>query len=246
VLLSLLGLTTFLSGAPPMEVPKDERTEQIPHTIIESREELINYKYETSTTTDSNTPLEVATTPKESQQATTKKTPPPSTNTEIDISKLDIRVGIINKAWEHPTADKLFCEEIDLGEETGPRQIASGLKAYYSVDDLVGRKVLVLANLKARNLVDFSSHGMVLCASSGDQVKFIDPPEGAQVGERVMVDGFVGEPATENQVIKKKILDVVFPFLQTDGNGVATYKGSALMTSAGPCQALELPNAPIA
>jgi len=235
-----------------MEPPKDDRTEQLPHTIIESREELINYKYETSTT-DSNTPMDddagaatTSTTVKEIQQPKTKKTPPPSTSTDIDISKLDIRVGVINKAWEHPTADKLFCEEIDLGEDTGPRQIASGLKAYYSVDDLVGRKVLVLANLKARNLVDFSSHGMVLCASSGDQVKFIDPPEGAQVGERVMVEGFEGEPATENQVIKKKILDAVFPFLQTDGNGVATYKGVALMTSAGPCQASELPNAPIA
>ena len=228
-----------------MQPPKDHRTEQLPHTIIESKEELINYKYE-APTSDSNTLVDDATTVKESQPPKSKKTPPPSTTTDIDISKLDIRVGVINKAWEHPTADKLFCEEIDLGEDTGPRQIASGLKAYYSVDDLVGRKVLVLANLKARNLVDFSSHGMVLCASSGDQVKFIDPPEGAQVGERVMVEGYEGEPATENQVIKKKILDAVFPFLQTDGNGVATYKGVALTTSAGPCQASDLPNAPIA
>jgi methionine--tRNA ligase beta chain len=224
-----------------MEKPKDYRTEQLPHTIIESEEELINYRYKTTTDT-----ANLATTANDDQPMP-KPTPPPSpTTAEVDISKLDIRVGIINKAWEHPQADKLYCEEIDLGEDSGPRQIASGLKAYYSVDELVGRKVLVLANLKARNLVDFASHGMVLCASSGDQVKFIDPPEGAQVGERVMVEGFVGEPATENQVLKKKMLDAIFPFLQTDANGVATYRGVALATSAGPCQALELPNAPIA
>lgn len=245
---TISGLATFLAGEAPFEKPKDFRTEELPQTIIESREELMNYEYNPTTAADGTTDTTTAppSKAKDSQPQKAKKTPPPSADTEIDISKLDIRVGVINKAWEHPKADKLFCEEIDLGEETGPRQIASGLKAYYSVDDLVNRKVLVLANLKARNLVEFPSHGMVLCASSGDQVKFVDPPEGAQIGERVMVDGFVGEPATENQVLKKKILDAVFPFLQTDSNGVATYKGVPLTTSAGPCQASGLPNAPIA
>lgn len=231
-----------------MEKPKDYRTEQLPHTIIESKEELINYQYLATSSVDMTaadaTPTTVS--GQKDSQPKQKKTPSPSAGTEIDISKLDIRVGVINKAWEHPQADKLFCEEIDLGEESGPRQIASGLKAYYSVDDLVGRKVLVLANLKARNLVDFSSHGMVLCASSGDQVKFIDPPAGAQVGERIMVEGFDGEPATENQVLKKKMLDVIFPDLKTNSDGIATYKGVALTTQAGPCRALDLPNAPIA
>merc|ERR1712127_867518 len=47
------------------------------------------------------------------------------------ITSLDIRVGRITKVWEHPEADKLYCEEIDLGEES-PRQIASGLRPYMS------------------------------------------------------------------------------------------------------------------
>jgi tRNA-binding EMAP/Myf-like protein len=77
---------------------------------------------------------------------------------ELDPSKLDIRVGIITKCWEHPESDKLYCEEIDLGE-AAPRQIASGLRAFYpSVDDLTGRKVLVLANLKERALAGFKSN----------------------------------------------------------------------------------------
>jgi methionine--tRNA ligase beta chain len=121
-----------------------------------------------------------------------------NTTNDIDISKLDIRVGVIKKAWLHEEADKLFCEEIDIGEEGGPRMIASGLRAYYDLDDLVGQRVLVLSNLKERKLVGFPSHGMVLCASSedGSKVEFIEPPVDAQIGERIMVDGFVGEPVS--------------------------------------------------
>jgi aminoacyl tRNA synthase complex-interacting multifunctional protein 1 len=162
----------------------------------------------------------------------------------VDISKLDIRVGLIQKVWEHEEADKLFCEEIDLGEEGGPRQIASGLKAHYSLEDLQGRKVLVLANLKARKLVGFPSHGMVLCAvnEADNKVVFVNPPEGSEIGERVMVEGFEGEPATENQVLKKKMLDAIFPDLKTNDEGLATYQGKPLTTSAGACTA-ELKNA---
>lgn len=77
---------------------------------------------------------------------------------ELDPSKLDIRVGVITKCWEHPDSEKLYCEEIDLGE-AAPRQIASGLRAFYpSVNDLTGRKVLVLANLKERALAGFKSN----------------------------------------------------------------------------------------
>ncbi|EEC51347.1 predicted protein, partial [Phaeodactylum tricornutum CCAP 1055/1] len=86
---------------------------------------------------------------------------------EIDVSKLDIRVGVIQKAWVHPEADKLFCEEIDIGEDE-PRQIASGLRAHYNLEDLEGQRVLVLSNLKSRKLVNFPSHGMVMCASNDE------------------------------------------------------------------------------
>ena len=132
---------------------------------------------------------------KDTQETKQKKTPPPPTG-DIDVSKLDIRVGVITKAWEHEDADKLFCEEIDIGEESGPRQIASGLRAHYNLEDLEGQRVLVLANLKSRKLVGFPSHGMVMCAANADgsKVEFIVPPENAKVGERVMVEGFDGEP----------------------------------------------------
>jgi methionine--tRNA ligase beta chain len=76
---------------------------------------------------------------------------------DLDPSKLEFRVGVVVKCWEHPEAEKLLCEEIDLGESTGPRQIASGLRAHYSAAEVQGRKVIVLANLKDRNMVGFKS-----------------------------------------------------------------------------------------
>jgi len=170
-----------------------------------------------------------------------KKAQPPQEPVVIDVSKLDIRVGLIEKCWEHEDADKLYCEEINLGEEGGPRMIASGLKAHYSVDEMVGKKVLVVANLKSRKLVGFPSHGMVLCAckygeaedGSEDTVEFVCPPESAEIGDRLVCAGFEGKPATENQVIKKKMLNVVFPDLKVDDDGVAVYKGVPLMTATG-------------
>jgi len=158
---------------------------------------------------------------------------------EIDISVLDIKVGLITEAELHPDADRLYIEQIDIGDsEGGTRTIASGLREHYpNVEKLVGRKVLVMTNLKARKLVGVASHGMVLCSSTEDgRVELVEPPEGSVVGERVMFEGYDGEPATENQVLKKKMLDVIFPDLKTDDDGVATYKDIPFKTSAGVCR----------
>lgn len=216
----------------------DPRGETVPEPFVSSLEELILRNAE-SLNDGTETPV-----PKAAEMKT-ENVEASSSSSDIDISKLDIRVGVIQKAWLHEEADKLFCEEIDIGEDQ-PRQIASGLRAHYNLEDLEGQRVLVLANLKERKLVGFPSHGMVLCASNSDgSVKFVEPPEGASIGERVTVDGFEGEPATENQVIKKKMLDTIFPDLKTNSDGIATYKGVPLSTSAGPCQAT-LPNADVA
>ena len=77
---------------------------------------------------------------------------------------------------------------------------------------------------------------MVLCASNDDKTEFVEPPADAAIGERVFVHGFEGEPATENQIGKKKMLDVVFPYLKANDDGVALYNGLPLMTSAGECK----------
>lgn len=157
------------------------------------------------------------------------------------ITSLDIRVGVIKKVWEHPEADKLYCEEIDVGEDE-PRQIASGLRPYMNAEDMEGRKVLVLCNLKARKMLGFPSHGMVLCASNADhtEVKLVNPPIDAKVGERITVpdfnfEGEEGAPMKENPMGKKKIFEKIAPFLVTNEYGIPSFLGRPFMTSAGAC-----------
>lgn len=74
-----------------------------------------------------------------------------------------IRFKLYYQVWLHPEADKLYCEEIDVGEDA-PREIASGLRQHYDIEAMQDRKVLVVCNLKAAKIVGFSSNGMVLAA----------------------------------------------------------------------------------
>ena len=83
---------------------------------------------------------------------------------EISINSLDLRVGVIRSVIRHETAEKLYCEEIDIGEDV-PRPIASGLVPFYTLSQMQDRRVIVVANLLPRKLVGFKSNGMVLCAS---------------------------------------------------------------------------------
>lgn len=230
-----------MSGVSPSTgVIEDIRGDTPPNPPVNSLEELAEQiKNAPIASVDSPLPAEL-----EKKAKSKKENPVPSD--EIDVSKLDIRVGVIKKAWAHEEADKLFCEEIDIGEGE-PRLIASGLRAHYNVEDLEGQRVLVLANLKSRNLVGFPSHGMVMCASSGDKVEFVEPPADAAIGERVTVAGYDGEPATENQILKKKMLDAIFPDLKTNSQGIACYKGIPFSTTAGVCKAQNgMPNASVA
>lgn len=165
---------------------------------------------------------------------------------DADPSKLDIRVGRVVKCWNHPDSDKLLCEEIDLGESTGPRTIASGLRAFYQASDLEGRLVVVLANLKERTMAGFKSQGMVLCASNPDHtaVQLLAPPSVAKVGDRVVFPGFSGEAATANVVAKKKIFEKLAPLLRTDERGVA-HCGQAPFTITDQVVTSDLVLAPV-
>jgi len=91
--------------------------------------------------------------PKQNQNNNNNKKAAPAVDPNLpDICKLEFKVGVITKVWVHPEADKLYCEEIDAGEEGGPRQIASGLRAHYSEEEMLGKRVLVVANLKVSRL----------------------------------------------------------------------------------------------
>ncbi|KAM1692257.1 hypothetical protein ACFX2K_031890 [Malus domestica] len=154
---------------------------------------------------------------------------------EISISRLDIRVGLITKAQKHPDADSLYVEDIDVGEGQ-TRTVVSGLVKYIPLEKMQNRKVCVLCNLKPANMRGIKSEAMVLAASNSDHttVELVEPPEGAQVGERVTFPGFVGEP---DEVLnpKKKVWETLQVDLHTNTELVACYKDVPLTTSAGVC-----------
>ena len=84
-----------------------------------------------------------------------------------DFLKVDLRVGEVKVCERIPKADKLLRFEIDLGEEK-PRQILAGLAEYYEPEALIGRKVVVVANLKPRMMRGLESQGMICAASLED------------------------------------------------------------------------------
>ena len=81
-----------------------------------------------------------------------------------DFAKLDLRVAKVIEAENHPNADKLICLKIDLGNEQ--RQIIAGLRGHYEPAELIGKDIIVVANLAPRTMRGLDSHGMLLAASA--------------------------------------------------------------------------------
>ena len=83
-----------------------------------------------------------------------------------DFEKLDVRVGTILKCEKHPKADKLLVSTVKIGNDE--RTIVSGIAQWYKPEDLIGKKVAVLANLKPATLRGVESQGMLLCGEDKD------------------------------------------------------------------------------
>ena len=103
-----------------------------------------------------------------------------------DFAKIELRVGEVKTAERIPKADKLLLLTVDIAEEK-PRQILAGIAQYYEPESLVGRKLVVVANLKPRKLRGYESQGMLLAASVGEEGKPViatfaeDVPNGARL-----------------------------------------------------------------
>lgn len=117
-------------------------------------------------------------------QANTKSTAP----VEIDFAdfeKIDLRIATITEAEEIKEADKLLRLKVDLGNGQ-TKQIIAGIKSAYSAEKILGRQVLICANLKPRKMKFGISEGMVLAAGDGGQDLFIlSPDAGAKTGAKV-------------------------------------------------------------
>lgn len=167
--------------------------------------------------------------------------PAPSKD-DLNLNSLDLRVGKIVSVRKHDTADKLYCEEIDIGEESGPRAIASGLVPHYTLEEMQDKRVIVVANLKPRSLVGFKSCGMVLCAAKddgngGEKVEFLDPPANAPLGARITAEGLTNEPLSQKQCDKQKAFEFCAADLTTDGAGVGYWRDFKLVCEGQACVA---------
>ncbi|WP_427337721.1 methionine--tRNA ligase [Caloranaerobacter sp. DY30410] len=100
-----------------------------------------------------------------------------------DFDKIDLRVAKVIEAKKHPNADKLLVLQLEVGEEK--RQVVSGIAKYYNPEDLVGKNVILVANLKPIKLRGIESHGMVLAASKGKKLTLATVLDEIKSGARV-------------------------------------------------------------
>ncbi len=104
--------------------------------------------------------------PPEAEEPGPPYAPPKETIAYDDFAKLDLRVGRVVAAEPHPNADKLLRLDVDLGYET--RQVLAGVRQHMPPESLVGKHVVVVANLAARTIRGLESHGMILFAEDRD------------------------------------------------------------------------------
>ena len=109
----------------------------------------------------------------------------PSAQATIDdFKKLALRVGVVVSAEDHPNADRLLVLKVDIGDGT-PRQLVAGIKGSYQAADMVGKRVVVVANLKPAMLRGVESQGMVLAASEGEAITVVVPERPVSAGSTV-------------------------------------------------------------
>lgn len=101
-----------------------------------------------------------------------------------DFERMDLRVGEIKEIRDHPKADRLYILKVDLGEGA-VRQIIAGIKPSYRKEDLIGRQVVVISNLKPREVRGEMSEGMVLAADAEGKPVLLIPEKGVKIGARI-------------------------------------------------------------
>ncbi|VDC00785.1 unnamed protein product [Peniophora sp. CBMAI 1063] len=167
-------------------------------------------------------------------------------------SMIDLRVGHIIDVKKHPDADGLYVEQIDFGEETGPRTVVSGLVNYVPIEKMQDKWLVGVCNLKPANMRGVKSFAMVLCATSKDGkeagIEVIDPPPNSKPGERIYFEGaeFEGKQPLSQLNPKKKIFETIQPgFITLDNREAAwvnpvTKSVHKIRTSAGVCTSATL------
>ncbi|KAF8208935.1 hypothetical protein K438DRAFT_1904472 [Mycena galopus ATCC 62051] len=142
-------------------------------------------------------------------------------------SMIDLRVGHIVDIMKHPDADGLYVEQIDIGEETGPRTVVSGLVNYIPIEQMRDKYLVAVCNLKPASMRGVKSFAMVLCNVERRErggIELIQPPANAKPGDRVYFEGDAFADATPLTQLnpKKKIFETIQPgFITLDSKEAA-------------------------
>lgn len=150
------------------------------------------------------------------------------------FSRVDLRVGRITRVERHPNADRLYVEQVDLGNGD-ERVVVSGLVEHVPMEDLQDRQCIFICNLKPATLCKVLSSAMLLVAKdeSSGVLEPLVPPAGAVPGDRIVLDGVTPKP---DELIKPKdsTWETVRVVLKMT-NGVAHYEQSPLVVAGkGP------------
>ena len=103
------------------------------------------------------------------------------------FAEMELRVALIEAAEAVPKSKKLIKLQVSLGDALGRRQILAGIAQYTAPEALVGKKIVIVANLQPAKLMGLESQGMLLAVQNSDEsrVEVIQPPEGFEPGARV-------------------------------------------------------------
>lgn len=218
---------------------------------------------------------------KEKKEKAPKPQKAPAPSAPLSPCLIDLRVGHILKAIKHPEADSLFVSTIAMGDKPGTddtseyegqvvRTVCSGLNGLIPLEEMQGRKVVVVCNLKPVKMRGIKSCAMVLAASpklkEGEEdhhagpIELVTPPADAKAGERVFFEGWQGEPEGVLNP-KKKVWEMIQPGFTTtadleaafdagvvkelskEGEDAKTGVGKLVTVSGGVCKVKSLAGA---
>ena len=100
-----------------------------------------------------------------------------------EFMKVELIVAQVKEVQEHPNADRLYVIKVDIGNEE--RQVVAGIRSNYTPEELVGRRVVIAANLEPATIRGEESNGMILAASDENGISVLSPDKDVALGSRV-------------------------------------------------------------
>lgn len=157
-----------------------------------------------------------------------KKLDPKEFADESDpFSKLDLRVAKVIDVKDHPDADTLYMLHLDVGA-LGKRVIVAGMKPYYSKDQMKGKHIIIVSNLKPANIRGVKSNGMLLAAEDKKGVCSLLNPGESKPGTEVIIEGVKKQPISVLEFDEFKKINMTI-----DEHQKAIYNGKILRAEKG-------------